>query len=68
MTKAQRSIYMRVCNAVERKRKSSKGEPCQTCLKLELECCNMDPKKKGSKPGALESLQLRVEQLESIVV
>jgi hypothetical protein len=52
----------------KRKQKCSRGEPCESCANGNLNCLYADFKKRGTKPGYVESLAQRVDQLEAIVL
>ncbi|KAI8575008.1 hypothetical protein K450DRAFT_263777 [Umbelopsis ramanniana AG] len=52
----------------KRKHKCSRGEPCQSCLASGAMCYYAEFKKRGAKPGYIETLTKRMDQLESIVL
>lgn len=52
----------------KRKHKCSRGEPCQSCLATGALCYYAEFKKRGAKPGYIETLTKRMDQLESIVL
>ncbi|KAH8556082.1 fungal-specific transcription factor domain-containing protein [Umbelopsis sp. PMI_123] len=52
----------------KRKHKCSRGEPCQSCMASGAMCYYAEFKKRGAKPGYIETLTKRMDQLESIVL
>ncbi|KAH8555922.1 fungal-specific transcription factor domain-containing protein [Umbelopsis sp. PMI_123] len=62
-------LHTQACVQCRRKkRKCSKTDPCRSCVDGGIECFYVDGQKRGTKPGAIESLKRRVEQLESMFV
>ncbi|KAG2171263.1 hypothetical protein INT43_002885 [Umbelopsis isabellina] len=52
----------------KKKHKCSRGEPCQSCLASGSTCFYTEYKKRGAKPGYIETLTRRMDQLESLVL
>jgi hypothetical protein len=52
----------------KKKHKCSRGEPCQSCLASGSACFYTEYKKRGAKPGYIETLTRRMDQLESLVL
>ncbi|CAN6618202.1 hypothetical protein TRVA0_007S01442 [Trichomonascus vanleenenianus] len=51
-----------------KKHKCSRGDPCETCVAAGSRCYYVERQKRGVKPGHFESLNRRMEQLESLVL
>ncbi|CAN6601095.1 hypothetical protein TRVA0_001S09846 [Trichomonascus vanleenenianus] len=52
----------------KRKHKCSREKPCQSCAVAGLPCLYPEFKKRGTKPGYINSLAQRLDQIESIVL